>query len=146
MTEINNILTVDVEECFHRNDFILSRQQRELLGGKVVEQTEQVIYLLQSYGQRGTFFILGEIAEEYPHLVRRLAQAGFELGVHSYRHQLVYTQKKEEFHQEVKKAKLKAKSTGIKKPAIIIKNSRPVISRLKTVIAIKKAGNITIRL
>ena len=112
MAAIQNILTVDVEECFHRNDFMLSRHQRELLGGKVVEQTERVISLLQSYGQRGTFFVLGEIADGYPHLVRRLVQVGFELGAHSYRHQLVYTQKKEDFHKEVQKAKVRIEEIG----------------------------------
>ena len=79
---VKNILTVDVEEAFHRNDFHLSQQQRELLGGRLVEQTERLVALLKAAGQRGTFFVLGEIAEQYPALVKQLGEDGFELAIH----------------------------------------------------------------
>jgi polysaccharide deacetylase family protein (PEP-CTERM system associated) len=102
---IKNILTVDVEEAFHRNDLRLSRRQRELLGGRVVEQTGQVVALMRSAGQRGTFFILGEVAEQYPELVRQLAAEGFELGLHGYAHCLVYEQGEGEFLRETQAAK-----------------------------------------
>jgi len=78
--EVKNILTIDVEEAFHRNDLRLSPQQRELLGGRVVEQTQRILALLRAANQRGTFFVLGEVAEQYPDLVKQLGKDGFELG------------------------------------------------------------------
>jgi polysaccharide deacetylase family protein (PEP-CTERM system associated) len=105
VNDVKNILTVDVEECFHRNDLELSPQQRKLLRGRVVDQTERLVALLTAAGQRGTFFILGEVAESYPGLVRTLRQHGFELGLHSYRHRLVYEQQQEEFRRDTKTAK-----------------------------------------
>jgi polysaccharide deacetylase family protein (PEP-CTERM system associated) len=105
VNDVKNILTVDVEECFHRNDLELSPQQRKLLGGRVVDQTERLVALLQAAGQHGTFFILGEVAESYPGLVRMLCQHGFELGLHSYHHRLVYEQQQEEFRRDTKMAK-----------------------------------------
>ncbi|MCJ7546238.1 MAG: polysaccharide deacetylase family protein, partial [Deltaproteobacteria bacterium] len=90
---VKNILTVDVEEAFHRNDLRLSPRQRELLGGRVVEQTERLVSLMRTAGQRGTFFVLGEVAKQYPDLVRGLAAEGFELGLHGYAHRLVYEQR-----------------------------------------------------
>jgi polysaccharide deacetylase family protein (PEP-CTERM system associated) len=102
---VTNILTVDVEEAFHRNDLHLSRRQRELLRGRVVEQTERLIALLRSFSQRGTFFVLGEVAEQYPALVKKLAEDGFELGLHGYHHRLVYEQGEEEFRHETQTAK-----------------------------------------
>ena len=112
MLRVKNLLTVDVEEWFHRNDLFFSRQQRESLGGRVVEQTERLVSLLRKYGQRGTFFILGEVAESYPHLVRNLAEAGFELAVHGYHHSLVYEQKEQEFRREVKEVKALLEEIG----------------------------------
>jgi polysaccharide deacetylase family protein (PEP-CTERM system associated) len=103
---VKNILTVDVEEAFHRNDLRLSRRQRELLGGRVVEQTERVVSLLRAAGQRGTFFVLGEVAERYPVLVKRLAAEGLEVGLHGYAHGLVYRQREGKFVRETRAAKV----------------------------------------
>jgi polysaccharide deacetylase family protein (PEP-CTERM system associated) len=102
---VKNILTVDVEEAFHRNDLNLSRRQRELLGGRVVEQTGRLVSLMRAAGQRGTFFVLGEVAQQYPELVRRLAAEGFELGLHGYAHRLVYAQRQADFVRETRTAK-----------------------------------------
>ncbi len=109
---VKNILTVDVEEAFHRNDLRLSRRQRELLGGRVVEQTERVVSLLRAAGQRGTFFVLGEVADQYPDLVRRLASEGFELGLHGYAHRLVYGQREGQFARETQAAKGRLEELG----------------------------------
>jgi polysaccharide deacetylase family protein (PEP-CTERM system associated) len=112
---VKNILTVDVEEAFHRNDFRLSPQQREFLGGRVVEQTQRLVTMLRGAGQGGTFFVLGEVAEQYPGLVQRLAKDGFELGLHGYHHHLVYEQGKEAFRRETLAAKVMLEKTGERK-------------------------------
>ena len=54
---------------------------------------------------KATFFVLGWIAERYPGLVRRIQKEGHEIACHGYAHQLVYTQSKEEFRQDIRKAK-----------------------------------------
>jgi len=54
---------------------------------------------------KGTFFILGWIAERYPDLVRRIQKEGHEIACHGYAHQLVYTQSRDEFRQDIKRAK-----------------------------------------
>jgi len=112
---VKNILTVDVEEAFHRNDLRLSRRQRKLLGGRVVEQTELLVSLLRAAGQRGTFFVLGEVAEQHPELIRRLAAEGFELGLHGYAHRLVYEQREKEFLRETQAAKTLLEKVGKRK-------------------------------
>jgi polysaccharide deacetylase family protein (PEP-CTERM system associated) len=109
---VKNILTVDVEEAFHRNDLRLSRQQRELLGGRVVEQTQRLVSLVKAAGQRGTFFILGEVAERYPSLVRMVGSDGCELGLHGYHHRLVYEQGEEEFRRDTRTAKTLLEKVG----------------------------------
>jgi hypothetical protein len=54
---------------------------------------------------KATFFVLGWIAERYPDLVRRIQKEGHEIACHGYAHQLVYTQSRDEFRQDVKRAK-----------------------------------------
>jgi polysaccharide deacetylase family protein (PEP-CTERM system associated) len=54
---------------------------------------------------RATFFVLGWIAERYPDLVRRIQKEGHEIACHGYAHQLVYRQSRDEFRQDVKRAK-----------------------------------------
>jgi hypothetical protein len=54
---------------------------------------------------QATFFVLGWIAERYPELVRRIQKEGHEIACHGYAHKLIYTQSKEEFRQDIRKAK-----------------------------------------
>ncbi len=49
-----------------------------------------MLELFDGAGVRGTFFVLGWVAERFPQLVRRIAAAGHELASHGYWHRLVY--------------------------------------------------------
>jgi peptidoglycan/xylan/chitin deacetylase (PgdA/CDA1 family) len=50
------------------------------------EYTPQVLDRLQTYGWKGTFFVIGRKAAAYPELIRRIVAEGHELGNHSYTH------------------------------------------------------------
>ncbi len=54
---------------------------------------------------KGTFFVLGWIAERYPNLVRKIKKEGHEIACHGYAHKLIYTQSRDEFRQDIKRAK-----------------------------------------
>jgi polysaccharide deacetylase family protein (PEP-CTERM system associated) len=54
---------------------------------------------------KGTFFILGWVAERYPMLVRKIAQRGHEPACHSYWHRLIYKLTPEQFHDDTLQAK-----------------------------------------
>lgn len=51
--------------------------------------TPAFLDLLASYDVRATFFLLGRYAGEEPGLVRRMVEAGHELGVHGWTHRSV---------------------------------------------------------
>jgi len=85
-----NILTVDVEEWYHGNDFDLPRERWPTLESRVERQTDLLLHLLERTGAKATFFVLGCVADSHPDLVRRIASKGHELGSHSYYHDLVY--------------------------------------------------------
>ncbi len=48
--------------------------------------TASILTLLQRYGARATFFVVGRKAEASPELVRALLKAGNEVGNHSFSH------------------------------------------------------------
>jgi peptidoglycan/xylan/chitin deacetylase (PgdA/CDA1 family) len=48
--------------------------------------TESLLELLASYGAKATFFVVGERAEEFPHLIEQIAAAGHTIGNHTYAH------------------------------------------------------------
>ena len=50
------------------------------------EHTPRLLDLLADAGVRGTFFVIGERAEQHPDLIRRIVDAGHELGNHTWTH------------------------------------------------------------
>ncbi len=50
------------------------------------EHTPRLLDVLAEAGLRGTFFIVGEQAEQHPQLIRRIADEGHELGNHTWTH------------------------------------------------------------
>lgn len=58
--------------------------------GPCPSTTPLVLAELERASARATFFVLGEKAERYPEVVRAIAEAGHELGVHGYRHHWLY--------------------------------------------------------
>ncbi len=67
----------------------------------VVKDTEVLMRLLDETGARGTFLTVGWVAEKYPSLIKRLADAGHEIGCHTYHHRVVYEQTPEEFDADI---------------------------------------------
>ena len=50
------------------------------------EYTDQVLAVLAKYNAKATFFELGENAEEYPEISKRVVDAGHQLASHTYSH------------------------------------------------------------
>ncbi|MCH7322276.1 polysaccharide deacetylase family protein [Solibacillus sp. MA9] len=54
--------------------------------GPQATHTENVLNLLDQYDAKGTFFIVGQQAEKYPQIVRRMYETGHEIANHTYSH------------------------------------------------------------
>ena len=102
-----NALTVDVEDYYHVSAFesLIGRHQWNGFESRVVASTQRVLDTLADASVRGTFFVLGYVAERHPELVRRIRAAGHEIGCHSYWHRLVYQQTPEEFRADLRRAR-----------------------------------------
>jgi len=71
----------------------------------VVGNTQKLLAIFEQFDVRGTFFVLGWVAERYPQLIRDIAARGHEIACHGFSHRLVYEQSPEEFYQETLRAK-----------------------------------------
>lgn len=104
MSGIVHALTVDVEDW--NNAVVLHRTGRVVPPQPaVVRNTERMLELFQEHGARATWFVLGEVGDAYPDLVRRLAGAGQEIGVHGYHHHLVFNLTEAAFREGLRRAK-----------------------------------------
>jgi polysaccharide deacetylase family protein (PEP-CTERM system associated) len=106
MGGIVNAISVDVEDYFHPTELAASAPMDEwdALPSRVDSATRRTLDLFAEAGVKGTFFILGWVAERHPALVRDIAAAGHEIGCHSYWHRLVYDLTPEEFRADTERA------------------------------------------
>ena len=102
-----NALTVDVEDYFHVSAFAgkVARSQWPAFDSRVCQNTDALLTLFDAAGVRGTFFVLGWVAQRFPDLVRRIHHAGHEIASHSFAHGLVYHETPESFRMDLRQAK-----------------------------------------
>jgi polysaccharide deacetylase family protein (PEP-CTERM system associated) len=101
-----NILTFDIEEWFHILDNDSTKTEAEWSGyeKRLDQNMERLFDLLKRKNQKATFFCLGWVAREYPHIIRRINEEGYEIATHSDRHQLAYEQNRAEFSEDLKRS------------------------------------------
>jgi len=96
--------TVDVEDGISlamRDTFSVKSEQTN----RVVSLTKRILNLLSDYNTKGTFFVLGQVAEKYPGLVKQIADEGHELGVHGYNHLQFFRMTPKQAFEELQRAK-----------------------------------------
>jgi len=99
------ILTFDIEDWYHLLEYSSTQRpdQWSKFTPRIEEQIEKIVQFLLENNQKASFFMLGWIADKFPQVVRTIDQAGFEIGMHSYAHQPVYLQSREEFLNDTRK-------------------------------------------
>ncbi len=102
-----NALTVDVEDYYQVESFagVVRRKDWARWEPRIERNTHKLLEMFARYNVRGTFFILGWIAERYPQLAREILDAGHEIACHSYDHQFILNQRREDFRADVRRAK-----------------------------------------
>jgi len=100
-----NVLTVDMEEYFHPTEVQASvgPDRWVSLSSRLEGQASRILDLLDQHHVKATFFVLGWAARRLPHMVRQIADAGHEIGCHSYNHQLVYNLTPKVFREDTKR-------------------------------------------
>mgnify|MGYP001194963927 CR=1 FL=1 len=111
------ILTFDIEDWFH----ILDNPGTKSISdwGKFetrIHRNMDIIHeICTKNNTKATFFILGWIAEKYPEIVKKISNIGYQIGSHTYSHQLVFEQNQKQFSNDLEKSiKLLEDLTGKK--------------------------------
>jgi polysaccharide deacetylase family protein (PEP-CTERM system associated) len=104
---MHNAMTFDVEDYFHVGAFTdrVNKNDWEKYPSRVEANTRRSIALLEGAGYKGTFFVLGWVAKHFPHLVKRIAAGGHEIGCHSSEHRRVFQMTPQEFREDTVRAK-----------------------------------------
>jgi polysaccharide deacetylase family protein (PEP-CTERM system associated) len=100
--EVVNAFTIDFEDWYHGIEIPESGWAR--LEDRIARSGERLLTMLQRAGVRGTFFVLGALAERHPELVRAVADAGHEIGTHGWSHTMVYQLEPERFDAELRRS------------------------------------------
>jgi polysaccharide deacetylase family protein (PEP-CTERM system associated) len=102
-----NALTIDVEDYYHVAALasVIRFEDWERCESRVERNVSRLLDLLDEHGAKATFFVLGWVAERYPHLVPAIHSRGHEVASHGYAHQLIYTQTPGKFREETRRSK-----------------------------------------
>lgn len=90
MKSIYNFLTIDLEDWYQgltstsKHPEMWNTYEKRLTVG-----ADWLIAALEAHEAYATFFIVGEVAREYPSLIRRICDKGHEVALHGDRHQRV---------------------------------------------------------
>jgi len=124
---MKNAFSIDLE-FWHSGE-----PYRNYLPETVEEDIEISIFpllkLLEKYDTFATFFVLGELAEKYPDLIKIIDEYGHEISSHGYSHNRLHILNKVTFEEELKKSIKILKSItgntplGFRAPSFSIDNS-----------------------
>jgi polysaccharide deacetylase family protein (PEP-CTERM system associated) len=104
-----NAFSVDVEgfvesnvQSFHIPDNYISQSEEN---HEIERNTNTLLEILDGAETKATFFFIGRLARDIPNLVKKVVQAGHEIGCHSYLHLRVFDTEEGEFKRKLTEAK-----------------------------------------
>lgn len=99
---MQHAFTVDVEDWYH--GIPISPERKAGAERRLQKGLDVLLETMAAHDAKGTFFLLGPIARDHPELVRRLADAGHELGCHGWSHDLLYEMTPVRLAEETRRA------------------------------------------
>lgn len=99
---LRNVLSFDVEDWYQGIEIPIETWDR--YPPRLERGLDRILPLLEESGVRATFFILGYTADRHPDLVRRIAEAGHEIGTHGYAHEKIYDLDPERFRADLRRS------------------------------------------
>lgn len=106
-SQMKNVLSVDVEDWFHilEVDSAPDVENWIRMESRVEKNFYSMLDVFDTAGVKATCFFLGWIAEKLPKLAKEADERGHEIACHGYSHQLIYTQTRKEFAEDISKSK-----------------------------------------
>ena len=102
-----NALTIDVEDYFQVNAFepYIGRERWDSFPLRVSDNVARLLDLLDEFGVKATFFVLGWVAQRLPGLVKEIQARGHEIASHGYGHELIYRIGPDAFREDIRRSK-----------------------------------------
>jgi polysaccharide deacetylase family protein (PEP-CTERM system associated) len=102
-----HFFTVDVEEYFQVKalESVVSRDDWLAMPSRVAASIDALLATLDRHGVKGTFFVLGWLAEHRPDVVRSIADAGHEIASHGFGHERVTSLTPATFREDIRTSK-----------------------------------------
>lgn len=82
------------------------------------ENTDKILSILEKYGVKATFFVIGENAAKDPDRIRKIYDAGHEIGNHTYTHAYITKISAEALREEIVKTEEILQRICGKKPVV----------------------------
>lgn len=98
------IMTFDIED-WYCHDVKTNRLVWEEQEVRIYEGVENILSALEENDVTATFFCLGWLAEHHPRVIKMIADAGHQVGCHSYKHELATKLTPEQFRENTLRAK-----------------------------------------
>lgn len=100
-----NALGVDVEEWYHLCDANMPTDLSDTYESRVVDNTDRMLKILDNLQTKATFFVLGVVAERFPHIIKKINDTGHEVASHGYLHREVFKHTEHSFRADLQKSK-----------------------------------------
>ncbi len=85
------------------------------VNGAIERQTDIMLNMLDETNNKATFFILGMLAKDRPHLVKKIAAKGHEIGIHGQNHTAMFNLTPDEAKKDLEESyKIVSNITGEK--------------------------------
>ena len=98
-----NAFTVDLEDWYQGLEIDYTSWQN--YENRIEKSTHTLLELLDKFGVKATFFVLGYIAEQHPQLIRKIASQGHEIGSHGFSHRFIYNLSPSQFREELQRSR-----------------------------------------
>jgi len=118
---IKNSLSIDLETYTHI-DFSGTSSKKDKDKTHLLQVTNYLLKLLDTFNTKITFFVVGEIYEWYPDLIRKIKSEGHEIGYQTHRHIILKT--KTDLFKELKLSRTflkKYKPIGFRAPQVFFR-------------------------
>lgn len=103
-----DVFCVDLEEWFHIGGLDNPYEDISLWDKakpQVEHDTDVLLQMFEDTGTKATWLSVGWVAEKYPNMMRKISEAGHEIGCHGFHHRMIWTQTPAEFKEDITRSR-----------------------------------------
>jgi polysaccharide deacetylase family protein (PEP-CTERM system associated) len=102
-----HILTFDIEDWYHflEHKPVENHKNWGTFENRMEAGVFRLLDILEKYNLKATFFVIGWVAKQNPNIIKEISRRGYEIGMHSNYHQLVFDQSWNEFKEDISENK-----------------------------------------